>query len=191
VARRHSSLRLAWEGAGLLHEPDGTALDAPFRRLVRELGHELPLAHVGVATALDALVLEATRLLRAPSGHALLGTVHPAVARARALLDSRYPEHWTMSDLAAQVGLSTAHLAEVFTREVGVPPFRYLVERRVERATELLRGTDLPITAIALELGFASSSHFSRVFKKLASVPPREFRRTARGDGPGPSGGDP
>jgi AraC-like DNA-binding protein len=96
-----------------------------------------------------------------------------------------------VSELAAQVGLSTAHLAEVFSREVGVPPFRYLVERRVERAAELLRGTDLPITAIALELGFASSSHFSRVFKQLASVPPREFRRTARGNGSGRSGGDP
>ena len=180
VARRHGALGLAWEGAGLLHEPDGTALDAPFRRLVRELGHELPLADVGVATALDALVLEATRLLRAPSGHALLGTVHPAVARARALLDSRYAEHWSMVQLAQQVGLSTAHLAEVFAREVGVPPFRYLVERRVERAAELLRGTDLPVTAIALELGFASSSHFSRVFKSMTSVPPRDFRRAAR-----------
>jgi AraC-like DNA-binding protein len=180
VARRHSALRLAWEGAAVLHEPDGTALDAPFRRLVRELGHDLPLAQVGVATALDALVLEATRLLRAPRGRALLGTVHPAVARARALLDSRYAERWTISELAAQVGLSTAHLAEIFTRELGVPPFHYLVERRVERAAELLRGTDLPITAIALELGFASSSHFSRVFKQLASVPPREFRRAAR-----------
>jgi AraC-like DNA-binding protein len=180
VARRHGALRLAWEGAGLLHHPDGTALDAPFRSLVRELGHRMPLPEVGVATALDALVLEATRLLRTSGGHALLGTVHPAVARARALLDSRYQEHWSMPELAREVGLSTAHLAEIFSREVGVPPFRYLVERRVQRAAELLRGTDLPITAIALELGFASSSHFSRVFKSLAHVTPRDFRQTAR-----------
>jgi AraC-like DNA-binding protein len=183
VAGRHGALRPAWEAAPILHEPDGTALDAPFRRLVRELGQDLPLPEVGVATALDALVLEATRLLRAPHGHALLGTVHPAVARARALLDRRYPEHWTMTRLAREVGLSTAHLAEIFSREVGVPPFRYLVERRVERASELLRGTDLPITAIALELGFASSSHFSRVFRQLAGVPPREFRKASRTSG--------
>jgi transcriptional regulator GlxA family with amidase domain len=133
-----------------------------------------------VATALDALVLEAARLLLAPRGQALLGTVHPAVARARALLDSRYAEPWSMAGLAREVGLSTAHLTEVFTRELGVPPFRYLVERRVERACELLRGTDLPITAIAVELGFASSSHFSRTFKSLAHLPPRDFRRAAR-----------
>jgi AraC-like DNA-binding protein len=182
VARRYGALRLAWEGADVLHEPEGTALDAPFRRLVRELGHDLPLAGVGVATALDALVLEAARLLLAPRGQALLGTVHPAVARARALLDSRYAEHWSMPQLAREVGLSTAHLTEVFTRELGVPPFRYLVERRVERACELLGGTDLPITAIALELGFASSSHFSRTFKQLVHVPPRDFRRAARPD---------
>lgn len=180
VAARQPALGAAWAGAGVLHRSGGTALDAPFRRLVRELGHDLPLADVGIATALDALVLEAARLLRAPTGHPHLGAVHPAVARAREVVDARYAEPWTVTALAREVGLSTAHLAEVFAREVGVPPHRYLVERRVERSTELLIGTDLPVTSIALELGFASSSHFSRVFKELVRATPRDYRRAAR-----------
>ena len=187
VAQRHPALRAAWRGAPPLHTSDGRVLDAPFRRLVRELAHDLPLAEVGVATALDALVLEATRLLHAPGGRVHLSAVHPAVARARSLLDDRCTDRWTVPDLAREVGLSAGHLAEVFTREVGVPPHRYLVERRVERATELLAGTDLPLTAIAHELGFASSSHFSRVFRSLVRVTPRDFRRRAR-DGV-PTGG--
>ena len=179
VAQRHPALRTAWQGAPLLHTSDGRALEAPFRRLVRELAHDLPLADVGVATALDALVLEATRLLRAPGGRVRLAAVHPAVARARTLLDDRCTDPWTVADLAREVGLSSGHLAEVFAREVGVPPHRYLVERRVERATELLAGTDLPLTTIAHELGFASSSHFSRVFTSLVRLTPRDYRRRA------------
>ena len=185
VARRHPGLQTAWQDAPLLHEADGRALEAPFRRLVRELAHDFPLADVGVATSLDVLVLEATRLLRAPGGRVHLSAVHPAVARARSLLDDRCTDPWTVPGLARAVDLSPGHLAEVFTREVGVPPHRYLVERRVERATELLAGTDLPLTAIAYELGFASSSHFSRVFKSLVRATPRDYRRRARGAAPG------
>ena len=184
VARRHPALRAAWDGAAVLHAADGRALEAPFRRLVRELSHELPLADVGVATSLDALVLEATRLLRVPGGRVHLSAVHPAVARARGLLDERCTDPWTVPALARAVDLSAGHLAELFVREVGVPPHRYLVERRVERATELLAGTDLPLTAIATELGFASSSHFSRVFKDLVRATPRDYRRRARGGAP-------
>ena len=184
VAQRHPALRAAWQDVPLLHTSDGRALEAPFRRLVRELAHDLPLADVGVTTALDVLVLEATRLLLAPGGRVHLSAVHPAVARARRLLDDRCTEPWSVPGLAREVGLSAGHLAEVFTREVGVPPHRYLVERRVERATELLAGTDLPLTAIATELGFASSSHFSRVFKDLVRVTPRDYRRRARSHAP-------
>ena len=184
VGRRHPALQATWQGAAVLHAADGRALEVPFRRLVRELAHELPLADVGVATALDALVLEATRLLHAPGSRVHLSAVHPAVARARALLAERCGEAWPVTALAQAVGLSAGHLAEVFCREVGVPPHRYLVERRVERATELLAGTDLPLTAIATELGFASSSHFSRVFKDLVRVTPRDYRRRARSHAP-------
>lgn len=180
VGRRHPALGAAWRGRAVLHSGEGAGLDAPFRRLVREIGHTLPLGDVGTATALDALVLEAVRVLTSPAGAALLATVHPAVASARALLDTRYAETWPVAALAREVGLSTAHLAEVFARDVGVSPHRYLVERRVERATELLAGTDLPLTAIAMELGFASSSHFSRVFKELVRATPRDYRRAAR-----------
>ena len=184
VGRRHPALLPAWQDAPLLHAVDGSALVVPFRRLVRELGHELPLAAVGISTAVDALVLEATRVLHVPGGRVHLAAVHPAVARARSLLDDRCTEPWTVPGLARAVGLSTGHLAEAFSREIGVAPHRYLVERRVERATELLTGTDLPITAIAHELGFSSSSHFSRVFTSTVRVTPRTYRRDARAGAP-------
>jgi AraC-like DNA-binding protein len=181
VDGRHRGLGDAWRGATMLRATDGRPAEAPFRRLVREIGHNLPMQHLGVATAVDALLVEVTRVVHTPGGRPVLEAVHPAVGRARRLLDERYAEPWTVPALARDVGLSTAHLAELFAREVGVPPYRYLVERRVERAAELLGSTDLPITAIAHELGFASSSHFSRVFRELSRVTPRAYRRAAQG----------
>ncbi len=76
------------------------------------------------------------------------------------------------------------HLAELFARDVGLPPQRYLTERRLERAAELLAGSDLPVTAVGLEVGVGSGPHFSRVFRENLHCSPREYRRRHR-DGPG------
>jgi AraC family transcriptional regulator len=59
-----------------------------------------------------------------------------------------------------------------------VPPHRYLLERRIERAAELLAGTDLPVTAVALEVGFASGPHLSRAFRAATGCTPRDYRRS-------------
>lgn len=96
-----------------------------------------------------------------------------------------------MADLAAGTGLSAGHLAELFTRDVGMPPYQYLLERRLERAVELLVDSDLPITSIALEVGFGSGPHLSRAFREAMSCSPREYRRQhrrpSRPPGPGAS----
>jgi AraC family transcriptional regulator len=96
------------------------------------------------------------------------------------MLDERYAHRVRVSDLARGSGLSPGHLAELFTRDVGVPPHRYLLERRLERAAELLVDSDLPITAIALEVGFGSGPHLSRAFRASTGCSPREYRQHHR-----------
>ena len=67
------------------------------------------------------------------------------------------------------------------------PPHRYLLERRIDRAKELLDHADLPITRIAHELGYASGQHFARSFRQGVGRSPSEFRRrfkTAASPGP-------
>ncbi len=74
-------------------------------------------------------------------------------------------------------GASTDRFYRGFKSSVGMPPYRYFVARRIERAKELLSTTNQEVTDIALGLGFSSTSHFSTTFKSVAGCSPSEFRR--------------
>lgn len=167
----------AWTGREAWHAPAGSALEGPFRRLVREVTARPAHGRDGLELAVDGLVLEATRLRQGGGGGTAL--VHPAVQAARDLLDGAYDRPWRLPDLAARAGLSPNHLAELFTRDTGLTPHRYLALRRLERAAELLRQTDLPVTAIAADLGFASPSHLARAFRARYGRSPRAWRTGA------------
>ncbi len=168
-----------WHSGDALSTADGESLGAPFRALVRELVAVRPWQPLALRAAATLLVLEAGRVLGpdADSAAPLARPASPAVVRARRLLDERFGERWRVADLAAGSGLSATHLAELFTRDVGVPPHRYLLERRLERAAELLAGSDLPVTAVALEVGFGSGPHLSRAFRAAMGCTPRDYRR--------------
>ena len=72
--------------------------------------------------------------------------------------------------------VSEAHFARSFKQAFGVPPHRYLLTRRIERATALLRDTDRSITEIAFETGWASLGTFGRVFRDITGQSPGELR---------------
>ena len=86
----------------------------------------------------------------------------------------------TLAQLAATVHLSAYHFARQFKAATGVPPHRYVVTRRVERAQQLLRKSDLPLVDIAASAGFSDQSKFSTHFKRVLGVTPRQFRKSAR-----------
>lgn len=83
--------------------------------------------------------------------------------------------------LARAAGCSEAELARRFHDAVGTTPGRWLRERRVAVAAELLRTTDLTVDAIAGRCGLGERSHFSRVFARLCGCGPAAYRRRARG----------
>ena len=85
-----------------------------------------------------------------------------------------------LRELASDVGLSPSHLRAVFIAAVGVPPHRWLLRRRVERACQLLTRTRRGMTEIALSCGFSSSQHFSTVFKTHMGCTPTDFRNGRR-----------
>ena len=78
--------------------------------------------------------------------------------------------------LAQVSGASESHFARSFKDAFGVPPHRYLLTRRIERAAALLRDTDLPITDIAFETGWNSLGTFGRVFRDIVGESPSELR---------------
>ena len=97
--------------------------------------------------------------------------------RAVEYIDDNLRSELTLASLAESVSLSPGHFAHAFRQATGVTPHRYVLERRVERAKTLLRGSDMPITEIADRVGCSSHSHFSVLFHRITGVTPREFRK--------------
>jgi AraC family transcriptional regulator len=96
--------------------------------------------------------------------------------RAIEYIDDNLRNELQLAAIAHAVALSPGHFAHAFRQATGVSPHRYIVERRVEHAKALLRGSDLPITEIAHRVGCASHSHFSVMFHRVTGVTPRGYR---------------
>jgi transcriptional regulator GlxA family with amidase domain len=100
--------------------------------------------------------------------------------RAKDRMDVASHEAWPIRRLARVSGVSEAHFARSFKEAFGVPPHRYLLTRRIERATALLRDTGLPITEIAFETGWNSLGTFGRTFRDVTGESPGGFRARER-----------
>lgn len=98
-----------------------------------------------------------------------------AVRQARDLLDARFYDDLSLSDVAGAVGLSRAHLIRAFKKEFGVPPHGWLTDRRIRAARRLLeKGASIVDTAF--DCGFADQAHLTRQFKARTGVTPAVYR---------------
>ena len=91
-------------------------------------------------------------------------------------MDAASHEEWPVARLAEVGGVSEAHFARSFKRAFGLPPHRYLLTRRVERAKALLRDTDVPIIEVAFQTGWSSLGTFGRIFRDITGESPGELR---------------
>ena len=83
----------------------------------------------------------------------------------------------TLEAMAAQVELSPVYLARAFKAAFGQSPHRYVLRRRIDRAKELLRSTDISVVDVALSAGFSSQSHLSYWFQRYLGVTPAAYRK--------------
>ena len=95
-------------------------------------------------------------------------------------MDAASHEDWPVRRLARVSRVSAAHFARSFRQAFGVPPHRYLLTRRIERATTLLRDTDLSITDIAFGTGWGSLGTFGRIFRDITGHTPGAIRARGR-----------
>lgn len=92
-------------------------------------------------------------------------------------IESHLADNVPLAELASLVDYSPFHFARAFKRSFGLPPHRYHVNRRIERAKELLAVPSNSVTAVGLAVGFAETSSFSAAFRKATGRAPSDYRR--------------
>lgn len=103
-----------------------------------------------------------------------------AVASAVTYMDEHFAEPMRIEHVAASVFLSTDRFSEVFAATMGRTPRDYLRHLRLEKASQLLAHTDLPVAVVAQDSGFGESAYFARAFRAATGVTPSEFRSRMR-----------
>ncbi|WP_202311043.1 AraC family transcriptional regulator [Mesorhizobium sp. L-8-10] len=104
----------------------------------------------------------------------------PAVGRAIAMLHDDPARDWSLEELAREAGVSRSVLAARFASLVGWAPMRYLVRWRMQLAARLLADGNTKVSAVGRDIGYESEAVFSRSFKRIAGVSPREWRDACR-----------
>jgi AraC family transcriptional regulator len=153
-----SALRNLWA----LSDEEG----APSRLLARAAGCEI--------------LAELCRLSGASLAPARGGLAPWAKRRCLELMQERLSEDISLDELAAEARLSPFHFARMFKESVGVPPRVHLTRLRLERACDLLETTDLPVTEVAMDVGYSSNQVLARLFLKHRHMTPSDYRRAVR-----------
>lgn len=104
--------------------------------------------------------------------------------RAKDRMDGAPHEEWPVGVLAEVSAVSAAYFAREFKKAFGLPPHRYLLTRRIERATALLRDTDEAVTDIAFQTGWTSLGTFGRIFRDITGESPGEWRTRVQAAAP-------
>ncbi|MGH8637390.1 MAG: AraC family transcriptional regulator, partial [Burkholderiales bacterium] len=139
-------------------------------------GGEAVLERMSEMMFVDLLRRYLQRLPENQSGW-LAGLRDRYVGRVLTLMHAQPAEHWTSESLADRVGLSRSALHERFVQFIGLPPIQYLINWRMQLASQLLTASSAPLASIALDAGYESEAAFSRAFKRTVGVSPSVWRR--------------
>jgi len=101
-----------------------------------------------------------------------------AMRRVRDYVETHLSENIDLAVLASIAGLSVFHFAREFKRSSGDTPHHYVVQKRVERAQDMLARSHITLAEIAIAAGFTDQSHLARHFRQMLGTTPREFRRS-------------
>jgi len=147
---------------------------------LRFVAEEVPSPEV-VARLAELFFAQAVRdyvdALPPGSRNWLAGLKDPAVARALAIIHSRYAEDLEIEQLAREAGVSRSVLGERFVELLGEPPMRYCARWRMRVAANMLRDGRANSANIAYAVGFNSEAAFNRAFKREYGEPPATWRR--------------
>lgn len=152
------------------------ALRTVLNRFFTAISNKTPSSLL-VEEALLAVLIRAFRHHSEQSPRRL--TTPPTIARARQLLDDAPATSISLADLADAAGISRFQLLRGFSRELGVTPHAYLIQRRVRLARHLI-GYGRSLSEAATESGFADQSHMTRAFVRQLGITPASYRVATR-----------
>jgi len=191
VAIFYFSESLHGDALRLHHLISGSSTLYPFNdplvnALSRQIVDELAKARGGDADyvhRLSALMVEQScRTIEGMTGKGMrpdplqIGRLEQVLGWIQQNLSSSLP----VADLARRAGVSTAHCRRLFLDAMGMAPHQYILQQRLQRASELLTRTDLNIERIAQECGFSSQSHLTAAFKTAYGVTPAKMKQKAK-----------
>jgi len=102
------------------------------------------------------------------------------LGRARAFIDHCYDHPLSLDQISEKACFSRYHFLRLFRQAFKKTPHQYLIERRIEKAKELLTADDLRVTDVCFEVGFQSLGSFSSLFHKWVGHAPATYRERAR-----------
>lgn len=157
-----------------------TLMEASLLRLsMRAEGHQVS-EDIGDEIAARQILLRLCGFVgaRRPDWHDDTSIFAPVVMRQLVeRIDGHLATHLSLEYIANTVGLSPGHFARKFHRSAGLSLGRFMNQRRIGMSFGLLRGGTVSLTRIALDLGFSSQSHFTRLFSSHTGMSPHHFRR--------------
>jgi AraC-like DNA-binding protein len=168
------------ESSGLLFRLQRLRIDPRAQALVALLRHSLNRGLVEILQAETLALTLVRRALGERTSHVARASAgrQKLADRAKLVLSSDLGRRWSLAEVAVEVGVSPVYLTQVFQQVEGMPLYRYQLRLRLARALDLLGQYD-NLTALGLELGFSSHSHFSAAFRQAFGRTPADFQRSA------------
>lgn len=106
------------------------------------------------------------------------GNIRKVVREAADYINSRFYEELSLASLSARFGVESSYFSRIFRQETGKNLMLYIAEKRMEKAKEYMRDTGINLSEIAFMVGYDDYTYFSRVFRKMEGISPREYRKS-------------
>jgi AraC-like DNA-binding protein len=161
------------------------ALHTTLNMLASEMADPSPGSELVVNRLADLLFIHSIRAHISKQSEAcksgLLGAIFdPQIGVALKSMHQKVEHRWTVESLAAACGMSRSAFAVRFKELVGETPLEYLMNWRMQKASALLKSGDRKLVEVAESVGYDSDASFSKAFRRVLGVAPREYRRSSR-----------
>ena len=132
-----------------------------------------------LAATLAAYLVKPFSIRPVAAQHTARGLPSARLKRVLEYIAAHLGDEIRLETLASVAETSQHHFSELFQHSTAVSPYQYVIGQRVELGKRMLRDTDLSILEIGLATGFADQSHFTKTFRRIARVTPRDYRIAA------------